>query len=215
MIKRIYPISLLSIACLLACIEPRVVQNYPDYQPQHRIAMIRKSGFEIAVSESQKWGDSLQLTPGKYLLEFREKFTGIKGAAICKVEPGGIYEIEITRKRYMEMSGRYVYEARCERVNKPGEPDQYEFPEEEEEEEKPEKRPAETDSTDYYQEPAIDRNDSEVRPLAPAEEDVTSDDPVLKGDDEFIEEPSDSPKNSEDPPPGKDADESNDTETQA
>ncbi|GEM_PF-1314789 len=166
------------LACLpligtLACIEPQVIQNYPDYQPQHRIAIIRKSGFTVAVSESQRWGDTLQLTPGRYLLEFREKYTGIKGAAICQVEPGGIYEIEIVRKRYLEMSGRYVYEGKCNRLNEPAEPGQYEFPEDQDKKEPDAENPLPDKQNERRSE------DSEVRPLAPEEEDITSDDPVL------------------------------------
>ncbi|MBU43714.1 MAG: hypothetical protein CMN76_10875 [Spirochaetaceae bacterium] len=190
--NRILPVLLMTL--LAMCMEPQVIQNYPDYEPQHRIAIVRKPGFTVAVSESQRWGDTLKLTPGKYLIEFREKFTSIKGAAICQLEPGGIYDIEIVRKRYMKMSGRYVYEGECRRSNEPLPPEQYELPEDDDDSDQSGSRDTDDDSrkdnddsSDENRDPipndtdsGLDSTqDSEVRPLSPEEEDVTSDDPML------------------------------------
>ena len=193
-LRIVIPLCLLAI---LSCIEPQVVQNYPDYQPQHRIAIIRKTRFSVAVSESQRWGDTLQLTPGRYLLEYREKYTGIKGAAICRVEAGGIYEIEIVRKRYMEMSGRYVYEGKCKRLNEPSAPTQYEFPEDRDE--------SETENPVSDSENRDSRDDSEVRPLKPSEEDTTSDDPVLNPYEDPRDDPADAPQSEESEKPPTDS----------
>lgn len=158
-----------------SCVEPVVVQNYPEYLPESRTAVIHKRGFTIAVSESQRWGDTLQLLPGRYLLEFRERFTGIQGAALCQVEAGGIYEIEIVRKRYMDMAGRYVYEGTCNRLNDPLPPGSTEYPEEEEKSAEP------VEPLDTYERPRR-RETAPSDNLKPADESSFTDDPVLNPD---------------------------------
>ncbi|MCB1139525.1 MAG: hypothetical protein KDK25_15110 [Leptospiraceae bacterium] len=200
---RLFPLRLHIVSLAFAlltgayCVEPVVIQNYPEYLPESRTAVIRKQGYVMAVSESQRWGDSLQLLPGRYLLEFREKFTGIQGAALCQVEAGGIYEIEIVRKRYMEMAGRYVYEGKCNRLNNPLPPGSTEYPEEEDKKAEP------VTPLDTYDRPET-RENSTSESLQPSDDNSSTDDPVLQPDDGRQKQSPDSrtePQNNDDAEP--------------
>ena len=117
---------------LLGCVEPTVVQNYHDFLHKDQIATFEKEGFQFAVAEGRQWGDRLQVIPGKYMVQFRQNYTGIQGAVLCEVKAGGRYTVEITDRETMPRTGRFAYRGHCVQMNEKTPQENIEFEEEHE-----------------------------------------------------------------------------------
>lgn len=115
MLPRILTFTFLIAVCLLQCSRPYVYRNHPDFLSQKEAAWILKSGYIFWIPGREDLAAySLVLTPGEYMIEYREAKSGVKGAALCEVEAGVTYTIRITEKIFMRRAGRYVYNGVCE-----------------------------------------------------------------------------------------------------
>lgn len=85
---------LLLSALAVACQERTIRQNYSGFKSDEEIGILVQRGYRFRLDgDLNEPVDRLNLAPGKYVIEFIDTFTGIKGAALCEIQKGTRYEI--------------------------------------------------------------------------------------------------------------------------
>ncbi|MFN3604686.1 MAG: hypothetical protein ACK4UJ_08260 [Leptonema sp. (in: bacteria)] len=101
------------------CQSPQIYKNFSDYKKLEEIAVLEFDGYQIKIQdETKSYYDILLLLEGNYLIEFRDRNSLIKGAALCELKANSIYTIEIEDKRNFPKYNKSIYIGKCKKVEK-------------------------------------------------------------------------------------------------
>jgi hypothetical protein len=105
---------------LSLCKSPAVYRNFEQYKPLEEIATLEFDGYVLHIKENsnQEFYDKLYLLEGKYLIEFKDRRTFIKGAALCNLKANKRYTIKIISKKEFPQHNKIVYIGECIEIPK-------------------------------------------------------------------------------------------------
>lgn len=79
---------------IASCREATIRQNYGGFKSDEEIGVFVQRGYRFRLDgDMNEPVDRLNLAPGKYVIEFFDNFSGVKGAALCEVQKGTRYQI--------------------------------------------------------------------------------------------------------------------------
>lgn len=113
--SKIFNIIVFLVLLINSCQSPTVYKNFEQYKSEDEIAIIQMDGYEIKLKDNSNnvYYDKLYLLEGKYLIEFRDRVTMMKGAVLCEVSKGKFYIIKITDKKNFAKYNKSIYVGTC------------------------------------------------------------------------------------------------------
>jgi len=105
---------------LTLCKSPTVYKNFEQYKPLEEIATLEFEGYVLRIKEdsNQEFYDKLYLLEGKYLIEFKDRRTFIKGATLCNLKANKRYTIKIISQKEFPKHNKIVYIGECIEIPK-------------------------------------------------------------------------------------------------
>ncbi len=126
---KIFKIIFLILLFLQTCQSPTIYKNFDQYKSENEIAIIEMEGYQVRVKDNSRnlYYDKLYLLEGKYLIEFRDRNSMMKGAALCSVVKDKKYTIKITDKKEFAKYNKSIYTGACIEIPKkePGKLEKY------------------------------------------------------------------------------------------
>lgn len=107
------------IILLSLCKSPQIYKNFSDYKKIEEVSIVEFDGYLLKLQDNtNEFFDILILLEGKYLIEFKDRRTYIKGAALCNLKADKIYTIQIVDKKEFPKQNKIVYVGECKEVDK-------------------------------------------------------------------------------------------------
>lgn len=104
---------------LTVCKSPQIYKNFSDYKKIQEVAIVEFDGYLLKLQDNtNEFYDILILLEGKYLIEFKDRRTFMKGAALCNLKADKVYTIKIIDRKEFPKQNKMIYIGDCQEVDK-------------------------------------------------------------------------------------------------
>lgn len=95
-----------------------VSKNYEGSLPDSEIGVLRRQGYQFRIQDDSpprrnRPADELRLLPGEYIIRFVHTTYRNGGAALCVIEAGRRYTLEVSGRQFVSDSGSYALTGEC------------------------------------------------------------------------------------------------------